>query len=186
MQLITVPELAEQQSRGETAQLLDVRTPHEYAQGHLPGAVNLPLDALAARADDISPRLPVVLICQKGGRATQAYGTLAETHRSLFVSEGGTDAWVRAGKPLVGKTTRTNWSIERQVRFIAGLIVFLSTSASFVWRPAVGIALFLGAALTITALVNWCGMAILLSKMPWNRIATPTIPPQPKTEGATR
>ncbi len=178
---LTVENFVHRRTNGEFFQLVDVRTEGEYRLGHLPEAVNIPLETLSARMDDVSDTSPVVLVCQKGGRAMQAFARLSETHPSLLVLEGGTEAWILAGKPLV-KLTRTGWSIERQIRLIAGFLVFVSTAASFVWRPAVLAALFLGAALTVTALINWCGLGILLAKMPWNNTSVPVSPSQRKAE----
>ncbi len=53
------------------ATLLDVRTPEEYAAGHLEGAINIPVQTLQARLGELK-RGPVVVHCQMGGRATTA------------------------------------------------------------------------------------------------------------------
>ena len=51
------------------AQLIDVRSGSEFASGHIPGAVNIPMDQIEARLDDLRPGVPIVLICQTGRRA---------------------------------------------------------------------------------------------------------------------
>ena len=59
------------------AQLLDVRSPQEYQQTGLPGAVNIPVDQLAQRAaPELDSSKPVVVYCLSGGRAGQAYALL--------------------------------------------------------------------------------------------------------------
>lgn len=64
----------------EGARVVDVRTPSEYAQGHVPGAVNVPFDELARRAAEVGPPgEPVVLYCRSGRRSAIA----AETLRGL-------------------------------------------------------------------------------------------------------
>lgn len=67
------PDLAEGVAEAEKTQdavLLDVRTPEEYAQGHVPGSVNLPLDEIARI--DIAPSRPLFVYCRSGVRSAQA------------------------------------------------------------------------------------------------------------------
>ncbi len=55
------------------AQLVDVRDPHEFAAGALPGAVNLPLSMVPVKAQEVLDRSrPVVLYCLSGARSAQA------------------------------------------------------------------------------------------------------------------
>ena len=57
---------------GPTGQLIDVREPHEYARGSLPGAVNIPLGTIPERMGELDPARRVVLLCKSGGRSTSA------------------------------------------------------------------------------------------------------------------
>jgi phage shock protein E len=66
----------------EHATLLDVRTPGEFAEGHVDGAINVPLQALPAGAASVDRDRPVVVYCQSGGRSAQA--------RSILSAEGYT------------------------------------------------------------------------------------------------
>lgn len=55
------------------ARVVDVRTPEEYAMGHVPGAVNIPLSVLPVRLAELGPRdRPLVLYCRSGARSAQA------------------------------------------------------------------------------------------------------------------
>jgi rhodanese-related sulfurtransferase len=54
------------------AQIVDVRTPAEFTQGHVPGSVNIPLDQFQARIPEIDPARPVLLCCASGGRSGMA------------------------------------------------------------------------------------------------------------------
>ena len=58
------------------AQIVDVRTEAEFAQGHLPGSRNIPLDQVAARIREIDPAVPVLLCCASGGRSGMAKAIL--------------------------------------------------------------------------------------------------------------
>ena len=104
------------------AQLIDVRSASEFASGHIPGAVNIPMDQIEARLDDLHPTVPVVLICQTGKRARMTAGLLEPCQRQIAVLDGGTSAWIQAGLPVVSNV-KTRWSLERQVRLGAGLLV---------------------------------------------------------------
>lgn len=61
-----------QQLKTEGAILLDVRTPMEFAGGHCPGSVNIPVDALQARYLELNRAKPVVVCCASGARAQWA------------------------------------------------------------------------------------------------------------------
>ncbi len=64
---VTVSELRNDTST--RALLVDVRSATEFASGHIPGAVNIPMDQIEARLDDLGRNFPLVLICQSGKRA---------------------------------------------------------------------------------------------------------------------
>ncbi len=76
---ITLVELNEALSGPSTAYvLLDVRTESEFAQGHLPGSVNLPLAELHQRYAEISKDLPIIVVCHAGVRSAYALEILEE------------------------------------------------------------------------------------------------------------
>ena len=61
------------------ALVVDVRTPGEYSSGHVKGSINIPLNEVARRADEIKAHnKPVVLCCASGIRSMQATGILTE------------------------------------------------------------------------------------------------------------
>lgn len=86
-------------------QIVDLRSPAQYASGHLPESQNIPLSLLRARYRRLDPGRPVVLICDAGYRAGQGYHFLKRRgFRHVFVLAGGMRAWalsgVRRGEPL--------------------------------------------------------------------------------------
>lgn len=113
-----------------------------------------------------------MLVCQSGARAALAQERLHAHRDNLVVLEGGTIGWQAAHLPLVSEQA-ASLSTEQQVRLIAGLLVVTGTLAGLVWRPALGLALFVGAGLILAGLTGWCGMALLVGKTPWNRAAAP-------------
>jgi rhodanese-related sulfurtransferase len=152
--------------QGPPIAALDVRSAAEFGIGHIPGAVNIPMEQIETRMADV-PAGELVLVCEAGKRAEIVAGWLGDQSQ-LNVLEGGTRAWRNAGYPVVACTS-CRWTLERQVRFIAGLIVLTATLlAVFVNAKWVFAAMFIGAGLTFAGATNICGMAILLAKMPWN------------------
>jgi phage shock protein E len=76
------------------ARLVDVRTAGEFGGGHLPGAVNIPLDQIAGRAGELKKAgKPVVLYCASGARSGQAKRILASAGVSDVHDLGGMGRW---------------------------------------------------------------------------------------------
>ena len=154
--------------------LLDVRTPAEFGGIHASGARNIPLDSIQSIALAGPAPLPkeatLCILCEKGGRATVAAGHfLSAGYPSVHVVEGGTQAWVAAGLPVV-KGSKGAISIERQVRIGAGSLVLIGVILGFLIHPVFfGLSAFIGAGLVFAGITDWCGMGLLLARAPWNR-----------------
>lgn len=150
--------------------IVDVRTPGEFETVHIRGSINLPLDQVDAHLARIVADAggQMLLVCQSGNRATQACTKLAGAGLTeATVLTGGISAWLATGGPVLHG--RQRWSLERQVRLVAGLIVVLAVLAS-VWLPATRyVAGFVGAGLTFAALTDTCAMGMLLARLPYNR-----------------
>ena len=151
------------------AQLIDVRSPSEFASGHIPGAVNIPMDQVESRLADLSSTTPVVLICQMGKRARMTAALLEPCQLQLSILEGGTSAWMQAGLPIV-RSIKSRWSLERQVRLGAGLLVLTASALTLLFDPRwLFLAAFIGLGLTFAGLTDVCPMAEILGRMPWNK-----------------
>lgn len=89
---------------GQAAHILvDVRTAGEFRQGHVPGAINIPLDQLAKRSDEIAKGHPVVVICASGNRSKRGATILQKAgHDTVYNLQGGTMVWMMNGLPLEG------------------------------------------------------------------------------------
>ena len=126
------------------------------------------MDQIEARLDDLHASAPLVLICQAGTRARMTATLLEPCQRHITILEGGTNAWLQAGLPVV-TSVKTRWSLERQVRLGAGLLVLagaiLALTLNVDWLYLCG---FVGLGLTFAGLTDICAMGILLGKMPWN------------------
>lgn len=83
--------------------VVDVRTPEEFAAGHVPGAVNIPFDQVGARHAEIGPpSAPVLLYCHSGRRSGVAARALAERGFSAVYDMRSFDAWA-ASSPAAGR-----------------------------------------------------------------------------------
>ena len=150
-------------------QCIDVRSATEFAAGHIPAAINIPMDEIESRIGDLRAGTHTVLVCQAGKRASMTRELLAGRVGDLLVLAGGTDAWKSAGLPLVA-STRSRWALERQVRLGAGLLVLTGVLLGFMVSPWwFGLAGFVGCGLVFAGTTNFCAMAHLLALLPWNR-----------------
>lgn len=79
-------------------QFIDVREEEEHAEGHIPGAANIPLSDFMARVDEIDEDTAVVLVCNTGVRSSQAALYLASMgYEQIFNLEEGTKGWMKKG-----------------------------------------------------------------------------------------
>jgi rhodanese-related sulfurtransferase len=96
---VTVQQLHEATQAG--ALVLDVREPFEFAEGHVEGAVLVPLATVAARAGEFPKDEPVYVFCRTGNRSLQAAQTLvAAGYADVRNVEGGIVAWTAARLPV--------------------------------------------------------------------------------------
>jgi rhodanese-related sulfurtransferase len=162
--IINPKKLRELLSGTEPTRVLDVRSAAEFAIGHIPGAVNIPMEQVETRIADVPPA-PLAVVCERRERIVA--GWLGDESQ-LMLLQGGTRAWKNAGYPLI-TCAPCRWTLERQVRLIAGLLVLTGTLLSVLvnvkWVYA---AMLIGAGLTFAGATNICGMGIILAKMPWD------------------
>ncbi|UWF77823.1 MULTISPECIES: rhodanese-like domain-containing protein [Microbacterium] len=95
MKSITVAQLAQRQG----VPLIDVRERDEFAAGHVPGAVNLPMSELGDRLGEL-PAEAFDVICQVGGRSARVAEALEARGYDVTNVEGGTAEWVAQGHPV--------------------------------------------------------------------------------------
>ena len=100
----STPEIAVEEFAAvrESGILVDVREPEEYAAGHVPGAVPIPMNQLASRMGEIDKTSPVFVICASGNRSVAMTDLLRGAGFNAVSVSGGTSAWTRSGRPLEG------------------------------------------------------------------------------------
>jgi len=93
--------LERQQKKDPALLVVDVRTPSEYAQGHVPGAINVPHDQIAAHLAELPKDKDVVLYCRSGRRSALAAEALrASGYSRLLQLEGDMSGWLDQGRPV--------------------------------------------------------------------------------------
>ncbi|MEU1576706.1 rhodanese-like domain-containing protein [Streptomyces collinus] len=153
--------------------VIDVRTPGEYATGHLPDAHNIPLDRLDAALPALrttAERGDLLVVCASGARSAEACRRLAEAGVPAATLTGGTSTWTQLGHDVHRPTgTRAPWPMERQVRLTAGSLVLAGLLAGRLRPGARWISAGVAGGLVFSALTDTCGMARVLAKLPHNR-----------------
>jgi rhodanese-related sulfurtransferase len=152
------------------AVLIDIRESDEHAREHVLGARLAPLSAIDAHDFDRDHGKVAVFHCKSGMR-TQANAAklLARGFREAYYLEGGIEAWKQAGLP-VHANREAPLEIMRQVQITAGLLILTGVVLGWLVNPIFyGLSAFIGAGLTFAGATGWCGMALMLKAMPWNR-----------------
>jgi len=166
----SVHEINELLDGGGECQVIDVREFSEFHSERIADAQLMPLSNFEKHADEIDHSKPVYLMCRSGNRAKQAAEKLARKgFTDIHVVEGGMLAWTGARLPVVKGESKV-WSLERQVRFTAGLLVLTSILAGvFVSPYFLILSAFIGGGLVFSAVTDTCGMGMILARMPWNK-----------------
>ncbi len=94
----------------EGAVLLDVRENDEWAAGHAPAAVHVPMGQVEQRLDELTaafPERPVRVVCRSGGRSSRVTAYLVQQGWDAVNVDGGMRAWTAAGRPMVAESDAT-------------------------------------------------------------------------------
>lgn len=173
MESISPVALSQLKAQGPI-EILDVRTPAEFASVHAAGARNEPLHDLDPKgvmsARQGAARTPLYVICKGGSRSTQACQKFLDAGFGNVVNvEGGTEAWEAAGLP-VQKSGRKAIAIDRQMRILAGCVIVTGIVLSFAVHPAFQLlSAFIGGGLVFAGVTDCCPMMNVIAKMPWNQ-----------------
>lgn len=166
----TFKEVIDSEASNSSVAFINVCTPAEYKEKHIEGVQNIPLDTLDQHVDELNAKSTVYIHCRSGNRGKQAIEKLVKlgVQAELVNVEGGLMAWQEAGFATKSLTSRL--PIMRQVFIGAGSIVLIGTVLTYLFGEMyLLIPLFVSLGLLVSGLTGWCGMALLLSKMPWNK-----------------
>lgn len=159
------------------AVVIDVREPFEHASERIPGSRLHALSQFdAAALRETFPSKRIVFQCRTGRRSTEAarrYGAGREDQ--VFHLDGGIEAWKAAGKETERSGSAPRIDVMRQVQMTAGSLVLIGVLLGALVSPwFLILSGFIGAGLLFAGASGWCGMAMFLSRMPWNRTALAT------------
>lgn len=170
--------LRDRMDKHEDLTVIDVRSAAEFETMHIRGSYNVPLNLLDEHAEQVAARLDrhVVLVCRSGPRAAQARQRLAAVGADrVHVLDGGINAYARSHGNGEGDADgslvrgRAHWSLERQVRLVAGALVLAGLAAGLRTPRARLLSAGVGGGLAVSALTDTCTMGRVLSALPYNR-----------------
>jgi len=166
----SVHEINELLDGGGECQVIDVREFSEFNSERIAAAQFMPLSNFEKHAEEIDHAKPVYLMCRSGNRAKTAAEKLASKgFTDIHVIQGGMVAWSEAALPLIQGSSKV-WSLERQVRFTAGLIVLIGVILGFLVNQYLFlISGVIGTGLVFSSVTDTCGMGMILARMPWNK-----------------
>ncbi|MCF6229014.1 MAG: MBL fold metallo-hydrolase [Planctomycetes bacterium] len=157
-----------------SVQIIDVRSPLEFSGESIDGCWNIPLEELEARVSELgTAKGQIILMCATGNRALMASQILERRKFSAYkIMDNGMKGWIKADLPY--KAGKKVVPVMRQVQLGAGMMILTGVLLSLFVHPyLLGIAAFVGAGLTLAGLTGFCGMGLILMRMPWNKV-TPT------------
>jgi rhodanese-related sulfurtransferase len=152
--------------------LIDVRTPGEFQEMHIPQAILVPLEDISSTLLEgkLGGKLPIVLSCLSGKRAEKAAVQLQKEGWDVTLLEGSLQGWEKAGLPVI-RGTPSVLPLMRQVQIVIGTVNLASALlALFVNSSWIWVNVAIGGGLLFAGLSGFCGLALLLGKMPWNRL----------------
>jgi rhodanese-related sulfurtransferase len=151
--------------------LIDVREPTEHAAEKISHAILLPLGTLNQQNIPNCNGKKLVIHCRSGKRGMSACEKLISENPNLEIYnlEGGIIAWSEAGYPVI-KSGKFFLPLDQQVQLTIGLILIISSGLGTIFSPAwFLLTVIIGAGLTIAGLTGFCGLALIMAKMPWNQ-----------------
>jgi rhodanese-related sulfurtransferase len=152
------------------AKLLDVRSAMEYNEIHIKDSINIPIDMLGGKLDELARSgKAYIVLCRSGNRSPMAADMLMQSGLpSVKVMDGGVTRWQKERLPV--EKGPGGISLERQVRIIAGSLVLSGILlAIFVNRWFLGISIFVSSGLVFAGITDNCLMGALLMKLPYNK-----------------
>lgn len=158
------------------AVLVDVREPAEYAAENIQGAKLIPLGNISKSALPACADKKLVIHCRKGGRGGSACQKLLSEDPALDIYnlEGGIEAWRAAGL-MVASSGKFFLPLDRQVQLVIGLVLIVGSVLGYLFSPAWFLLTgLIGAGLTMAGATGFCGLALLMAKMPWNQNSNKT------------
>ena len=170
LEMVSPKQALEQVAGNPKTKFLDVRSPLEYNEIHIKDSINIPIDMIPSKVNELSQSGETyIVLCHTGNRSPMAADMLLQSGiRSVKVMEGGMTRWEK--EKLSAIKGESTMSLERQVRVIAGSLILLGIILAWLTHPAyIFISVWVACGLIFAGLTNNCLMGILLMKLSYNR-----------------
>lgn len=170
LEMVSPKEAVSLAQNNPQVKLLDVRSVLEFAQVHIKDSVNVPIDMLPVKINDLSKSgQSYIVLCRTGNRSPMAADMLIQSGiHGVKVMQGGMTGWQKQGLPVT--KGEGGVSLERQVRIIAGSLVLSGIVLSWIIHPGfIFIPLFVSCGLIFAGVTDNCLMGMLLMKLPYNK-----------------
>jgi len=170
LEMITPKDALGIVEKNPLVKLLDVRSALEFSQVHIKDSINIPIDMLSAKINDLSQsRQSYIVLCRTGNRSPMAADMLIQSGiHGVKVMQGGMTRWQKEGLSVI--KGEGGISLERQVRLIAGSLVLLGIILSWLVHWAfIFVPVFVSCGLIFAGLTDNCLMGMLLMKLPYNK-----------------
>lgn len=158
------------------AMIVDVREPAEHAAEKIKGASLIPLGRITKSALPFYEGRKLVIHCRSGKRSASACEKLLaeDPDFEVYNLEGGISAWGAAGHP-VATSEKFFLPLDRQVQLTIGLMLLIGSVLGYLFSPTWFLFTgFIGAGLSIAGMTGFCGLAMVIAKMPWNQSVNDT------------
>lgn len=170
LEMVTSKNSLEITKSNSRVKFLDVRSALEFSQVHIKDSINIPIDMLSSKINDLSQsKEGYIVLCRTGNRSPMAADMLIQSGiQGVKVMQGGITRWQKDGLSVV--KGEGGISLERQVRIIAGGLVLSGILLSwFAHWSFIFISVFVSCGLIYAGLSDNCLMGMLLMKLPYNK-----------------
>jgi rhodanese-related sulfurtransferase len=176
--IISKTEFAKKYNSDEKILLIDVRSPAEFKGHHVSGSFNIPLEKISTQSvqnllaeQDHPTDGAIYILCRSGMRAKLAEAKINTLSSEIVCIDQGLEGIKTDPSINFNYADSGVISLERQVRIGAGALVMLGIILGALIHPsAYALSGFVGLGLCFAGITDWCGMGLLLAKMPWNRV----------------
>lgn len=170
IEMISPKESLSLAEKDPQVKLLDVRSFLEFNQTHIKDSINIPIDMLSTKIDDLSKgNNKYIVFCLAGNRSPMAADMLIQAGlHGVKVMEGGLVQWRKEKMPVIKGDGGI--SLERQIKLIAGILILTGMLLSLFAHPWFAvIPIFVSCGLIFAGLTDNCMMGMLLMKLPYNK-----------------
>lgn len=173
MKHISVPsfkEVISAEKSNPSVDFINVCTSDEYKEKHIAGVRSVPLDEIERRIGEFKDKKTIYVHCRSGRRGVTAIEKLSAlgVQAELVNVEGGIVAWEEAGYGTAKISSKI--SLTRQTFIAAGSLVILAHACALLISPGwLLLSAAIGTGLVYAGFTGWCGMTLMLARMPWNR-----------------